>query len=140
MTSDDDPDDPATFDNNWEDTEAMPSTGTLLQYSKTPEKIDELTDAEGNPLPAWQTTILKAFHEYGAYVGDTTGARTQWAFRMVSPVTYTAYGRENPWIRIAQDFGLGDDGKGVYYLQFGPEADFAGSLRTIEPCRAEGSC
>jgi hypothetical protein len=57
----------------------------------------DLSDAaiDATPAPAWEKTIAKAVHDYGAYFGDTGG--DGFGFMLESSTPYAASGRPNPW-------------------------------------------
>jgi hypothetical protein len=57
----------------------------------------DLSDAQidATSAPAWEKTIAKAVHDYGAYFGDTGG--NGFGFMLESSTPYVAAGVANPW-------------------------------------------
>ena len=74
--------------------------GELLQLNMNKGQIDDLG------LPKWQKAIYQAWSKYGAYVGDTTGDTSQWAFKVESPRSYTSFGQKDPLEKYAKDHGF----------------------------------
>jgi hypothetical protein len=84
-----------------------PVPGMRFQLEYTEEEIDALTE------PDWLKGVLKALSVYGFIVSDTNAGA--WGFRgFVSPVTYTAWGYDNPFLMYALERqGEGDDRVGL---------------------------
>ena len=57
-------------------------------------------------FPKWKKAIYQAWRKYGAYVGDTTGDTSQWAFKVESPRSYTSFDQKDPLEQYAKDHGF----------------------------------
>jgi hypothetical protein len=109
-----------------------PPMGAHLQLDMSDAQIAAL------PVPAWKKTVLTAMAHYGMYVGDTGGT---WGVEQEAGATYTSFGAPDEWVRLAQSNGwsywaptqrwVGDLRAGI---------DWAGSLRVLDPCVAQGTC
>ena len=100
----------------------------------------DLTDAEidAAALP-WQRPILKALHNYGAFMGDTGGPGFDVEFE--SPLTYTSFGRVDPLVPWAQANGFTFNST---YGWVGSWSNVPSSvwthLHVLDPCVSQGLC
>jgi hypothetical protein len=72
------------------------------------------------------------------YAGDTGGS---WAIEQEGGRTYTSFGFEDRWVRLAKRVGVPfnrDDRLWIFSLRDG--VDWARYLRVLDPCEARGSC
>jgi hypothetical protein len=109
-----------------------PPMGARFQLAMTARQIAALR------VPGWKKTILRAMARYGMYVGDTGGS---WAIEQEGGRTYTSFGHEDRWVRLAKRLGVPfnpDDGVWVFNLRDG--VDWARHLRVVHPCEARRSC
>jgi hypothetical protein len=101
-----------------------PPMGARLQLTMSAAQIDAL-DA-----PRWKKAILRAMARYGAFVGDTGGDGFTVMFE--SSTMYTAFGRPDPMVQLAQASGLRSiDGRYVFDLASG--VDWRRYLRVVAP-------
>jgi hypothetical protein len=118
--------------------------GTRFQLEDEPEPgVDWRTWMNNLGLPDWQRTILTAFHDYGAYLGDrTTGGGFVLGFE--SGMSYTAFGRSDrstDWTAFADDPSTTADGislntaTGNYELTFDTRVDWSRILRAVQPAQ-----
>ncbi len=100
-----------------------------------------LSDGQINalPVPPWKKTILRALHQYGGYVGDTTGGRVSWGIQAVSGSTYTSFGWKDPWVTFAQRAGV-ERWDGLYYFDVDSGVDWTRYLEVVDPCVAQRTC
>lgn len=120
---------PATLsDGNDDAAQDFPPMGTLFQLN--------MPDATIATYPRWKQTILRAMKVYGAYLGDSSGAPS-FAFQIESGLTYTVFGRSDPWVDyIAQQpvgNGLSVLGSGKYDLDLSSGLTWASYLRAMAP-------
>jgi hypothetical protein len=110
--------------------------GTRFQLDLSDDQIDAL------PVPFWSKRIFRAMAHYGMIVGDQTSV--PWKVEVESGSTYTSLGYEDPWVQIAQTWGVphyydGNSGRDVYSMDLsGP--DWSRHLRVIDPCVSAGAC
>jgi hypothetical protein len=109
-----------------------PPMGTHLWLDLSTSQINAL------PIPAWQKTILRALHDYGAYMGDTGGPG--FALQFESPLTYTSFGRADPLVPWAQTSGWSPyNGYYVGHWQNVPASVWQ-HLHVLDPCAARDAC
>ena len=102
-----------------------------------------MPDAEINalPVPQWKKAILLALAHYGAFVRDTGGGT--WGFSAESGSSYTSFGYKDPWIDLADRWGIpkwsdpAAGPQGVFHI--GEGVDWT-RLRTVDPCVARATC
>ena len=114
-------------------TAGAPAMGTRFQLAMSEAEIAALA------VPDWKKTILRAAAEYGLYVGDTgTGS---WGLHMESGATFTSFGFEDPMVTFARSAGVHlSSSSGNYVFNLRDGVDWAGRLRVLAPCTADGSC
>ena len=126
----------AKSDGNNDPAAGYPPMGTRFQL--------QITDAELARFPPWKQTILRAFRDYGGYLGDTTGS--PWTYpALESGSSYTSFGLEDRMVTFArQAMQEGQDGisysGGAYYMDVSSGVDWANRLRVIAPCVTERTC
>ena len=104
----------------------------------------QISDEELARFPPWKQTVLRAFRDYGGFLGDTT--ESPWSFAAIeSGSTYTSFGLEDRMVtfaRQAMQEGQGDISYsgGVYYLDVASGVDWANRLRVIDPCVTARTC
>lgn len=93
----------------------------------------DMTDAEiaATGAPAWEQTIARAAHQYGAYFGDTGGGGFK--FMLESAVPYLAAGLPNPMAAVAQRAGIVKDAEWGYGFRFSGKIPWGARLRVIAP-------
>lgn len=107
----------------------------------------DMTEAEidGLNISTWKKTILKAMHEYGAFLGDT-GAQGYFALEAEGGNQYLSLGAyEDQWWTFGQNngwefFAPDDAFVGKLYGDPGVDWDAAiwSRMRVLQPCDAEG--
>ena len=104
----------------------------------------QITDAELSRFPPWKQTVLRAFRDYGGYLGDTT--ESPWTYAALeSGSGYTSFGLEDRMVTFARQAmqegqgGISYSG-GVYYFDVASGVDWASRLRVIDPCVSARSC
>jgi hypothetical protein len=104
----------------------------------------QITDAELSRFPPWKQTVLRAFRDYGGFLGDTT--ESPWTYAAIeSGSSYTSFGLEDRMVTFArQAMAEGQSGisrsGGVYYFDVASGIDWGSRLRVIDPCVSERSC
>jgi hypothetical protein len=93
----------------------------------------DMSDAEiaATGAPAWEQTIARAVHEYGAYFGDTGGGGFK--FMLESAVPYVASAIPNPMATVAQRAGIAKVPEWGYGFRFSGRIPWAERLRVIAP-------
>lgn len=117
----------------------------------------DLSDREIESLAVrpWEKTILRALHDYGAYVEDTIGGGER-AHGLFAPwfeddAQYAPFGRPNPLLAWAQEQGWTPirlrpkteayRATTLYqYTETWKPVDWAAHLHVLDPCYARGSC
>ena len=126
----------AKSDGNNDPAAGYPPMGTRFQL--------QISDEELARFPPWKQTVLRAFRDYGGFLGDTT--ESPWTFAAIeSGSSYTSFGLEDRMVtfaRQAMQEGQGgiDYSGGVYYLDVGSGVDWANRLRVIDPCVTARTC
>ncbi len=117
----------------------------------------DLNDAQIAALPAqaWEKTILRALHHYGAYVEDTIhgGDRAHGLFApwFEDDAQYSAFGQPDPLVAWAREQRWHADlmrprtlaHRPTVWLRFSDEwkpLDWAEHLHVLDPCYARGDC
>ena len=102
-----------------------PPLGARLQLKLTDSQINALR------LPAWETAILHAMHDYGVYILDTNGGSSpgNLYFRFESQTQYAAYGVAYPYASM----GLGITG-------FDSGLNWAQNFQIVAPCYSQETC
>jgi hypothetical protein len=110
-----------------------PPMGARFQLAMSDDQIEDL-DA-----PDWKKAVLRAMARYGMYVGDTGGS--SWGLKEESGVSYTSFGRPDPWVTLAHRIDAPvDTDTGRHVLNLRKGVDWARYLRVIDPCVTRGSC
>jgi hypothetical protein len=114
----------------------VPPMGSRFYLEMAPSEIDALAVAP------WQKTILRAMARYGMFIGDTGGS--SWGIGSESGSSQTSFGRPDPWVKLAQRFGLpgyvSSDGTTRYTFDLRGIVDWARELRVAAPCVSHGRC
>jgi hypothetical protein len=105
--------------------------GARFQLAMSDAEIDALN------VPGWKKTILRAMAHYGLYMGDTGGG--SWGIELESAWTYSSFGIDSPLLAWAQQQAL-PTWNGDYVMSLKDGVDWAGRLRVIDPCVAQGTC
>jgi hypothetical protein len=126
----------AKSDGNNDPAQGYPPMGTRFQLT--------ISDAELAAFPPWKRTILRAFRDYGGYLGDSSGSPwTIGAFE--SGTMYTSLGFEDQMVTFARNAlaqGQSDISysNGVYYFDLASGIDWSSRLRVIDPCVTQHTC
>lgn len=117
----------------------------------------DLTDAQisGLAVRPWERTILRALHDYGAYVEDTGGGGDR-AHGLFAPwfeddAQYAPFGHASPMLVWAQEQGWSPIGirarseahhatTAYQYTETWKPVEWAAHLHIVDPCYARGSC
>lgn len=142
------------------DAATAPPMGSRFYYDRTPAVMDGLVRSGGAPLPAWKKTILKALHNYGGIIGDTTNSR--WGFEQESGYQYYSasgvqrwfdFGAANQWRYY--DNATSDPNDPRWYgrlydtvvqsdsagdIEDGNVIDVPTHLQVLKPCVTQGNC
>jgi hypothetical protein len=114
-----------------------PPMGTRFQLS--------ISDAELASFPPWKRTILRAFRDYGGYLGDSSSGSAWTVGAFESGTSYTSLGFEDQMVTFARNaYAQGQSdisyGNGVYYFDLASGIDWSSRLRVIAPCATEHTC
>lgn len=107
-----------------------PPLGARLQLALSAAQIDALG------LPPWKRAILRALARYGAYVGDTGGPGV--GLQIESSLTYTAFGRPDPLVQLAQRQRASGDARVTqngdrWLFNVASDVDWLRHLRVVAP-------
>lgn len=120
-------------------TVASPYYGMRVQLNLSDDEINAL-DA-----PAYAKTVFLALAHYGAFVSDT-GTGDSMEFQTESGLTYTRLGLADPWVALAQQYGIQPDAplSNPYSAYLFPltanGVNITKYLRVIAPCVTVGTC
>jgi len=106
----------------------MPPYGAHFYLDYTDQEINNA------PWPAWKKAIVRAAANYGFYFGDTGGG----SLKTKSGVSYTALGQPDPWIKVAQQYGIPNHpwgGHPSYNFDMVSGVDWAGRTRMLVPAK-----
>lgn len=110
-----------------------PPMGARLWLDMSEREINRLA------VPDWKRTVLRALHRYGGFVGDTLNGNSSFGIMVESGASYTSFGYEDPWRKLAEELGAGEwQGKRVLDLNTRP--DWRRHLKIVHPCITRGSC
>jgi hypothetical protein len=102
----------------------VPPMGTWFTLAMTEAQINALN------VPGWRKAILRAFANYGGFVGDTGGPG--FALQFESGSSYTSLGQADPWVTFAKKHGLPGSG-GRYTLNLSEGVEWSKYLRVMTP-------
>ena len=102
-----------------------PPMGARLQLAMSDAQIAAL------PMPRWKKGILRALAHYGGYVGDTGGPG--FGVQIESSTTYTAFGRPDPLVQLAQRSPNVQTYLDRYLFDLADGVDWTRYLRVITP-------
>ncbi len=126
--------------------EACPKSAAAPPYYGMRVQLN-LSDDEINALdaPAYAKTVFLALAHYGAFVSDT-GTGDSMEFQTESGLTYTMLGLPDPWVALAQQYGIQPDTplSNPYSANLFPltanGVNVTKYLRVIAPCVTAGTC
>ena len=99
--------------------------GARLQLAMSDRQIDALA------MPQWKKGILRALAHYGGYVGDTGGPG--FGVQIESSTTYTAFGRTDPLVALAQRTPNVQTYLDRYLFDLADGVDWTRYLRVLTP-------
>lgn len=102
-----------------------PPMGARLQLAMSDAQIEAL------PMPPWKQAVLRALARYGGYVGDTGGPG--FGVQIESSTTYTAFGRPDPLVQLAQRSSNVQPYLDRYLFDLAGGVDWARYLRVLVP-------
>ncbi len=102
-----------------------PPMGARLQLAMSDAQIDAL------PVPLWKKGVLRALAHYGGYVGDTGGPG--FGVQIESSTTYTAFGRTDPLVALAQRSANVQSYLDRYLFDLASGVDWTRYLRVLTP-------
>jgi hypothetical protein len=114
-----------------------PALGQHFFLDLSNAEIDALT------ISPWQRTVLRAAARYGMFVGDTGADYLGWTIFVESGSSYTSFGLDDPWVKLAQDYGIASwsqGGRDVYTFDLSDAVDWGGKLRVADPCVSRQTC
>jgi hypothetical protein len=102
----------------------IPPMGAWFTLAMSEAQIEALN------VPGWKKAILRAFANYGGFVGDTGGPG--FAVQFESGSSYTSLGQADPWTTFGKKHNLPGSG-GHYTLNLSEGVEWSKYLRVMAP-------
>ena len=114
--------------------ENAPAMGQHFFLAMSDAEIDALS------IPTWKKTVLRAIARYGMFVEDTGCSYRGWCIGLESGSSYTSFGQADPWVALAQNYGIPKNSYGHYDFDLRTAVDWQSKLRVADSCVSRRTC